>query len=134
MKLSEAMRLGFHLAPPSRPRKWWETVYGSMGGACPELAAALAAGLTYEQVTTAPSMLWRQFPILTMLPALPVPGCECRIFYPNPDVEFMIRHLYDYHLFTREQVADWVENLESSLSGQSAQPTTLKEASRYETV
>lgn len=118
--LSEAMREGAKIRP-----QW----YGSMFGVSMKFSeetegvGSCALGAAYEAVhggyVLAPqnsTVLYADFPIL----AQPCePPCDCADVShadSSEDLRGVIIHLNDAHCWTREQIADFVEQFESSSS------------------
>lgn len=43
------------------------------------------------------------------------PPCACEVLGTSADVHLLVQHLYDVHRWSREQIADWVEQAELHL-------------------
>ena len=102
MKLSEAIRLGAMLRPQgtnSKSMLWWVDERGT----CALGAALHAQGLRGEFVFDL---------IREAHPWIRVRGPNCPICQVKYRVYETIYHLNDKHLWTREQIAGWVESIE----------------------
>lgn len=107
MKLSEAIREGAKKRPQS---------IGAMFEKSADGIKSCALGAAYEAVTgrtddclQASIFIVRHFNSLSSHPeTLP---CGCYVGYI--DLEDAIVHLNDKHSYSREQIADWVETIES---------------------
>lgn len=108
MTLSDAIRLGSTLAPPSRPRKWTFTGQ-DFNGACALRAAGLAIGRDVHDPWTA-DQLSEVWPILRM--AVHCPACDA----PLASLSAIVMGLHDSHGWSREQIAAWVETVEAQES------------------
>jgi hypothetical protein len=107
MKLSEAIRLGAMLKPQA-----FDALF--TGGATCAVGAALDA-IGVELLDEAvcknfpPDSLWDEaelrFPLLAVVAVHPV---DLR----HMEVGMLITDLNDFHLWSREQIADWVESVE----------------------
>lgn len=97
MKLSEAIRLGSMI----RPQAFGDHFRG--GGSCAMGAAMEAVGMTRGSEEPPE---W-----LAMLSATGIRGCPVCHAPQNNAIGVSI-HLNDWHRWTREQIADWVETIE----------------------
>lgn len=112
MKLSEAIRLGAMLKPPSRG--------GFMGvayradGSCALKAAGDALGFSHSTDVAAPyPQLRDRFRWLDAPRACHIDGCTDDNFDGRfNDTLQIVYHLNDHHHWTREQIADWVATVE----------------------
>jgi hypothetical protein len=97
MKLSEAIRLGAMLKPQG---------FG-LGSGNPRAEATCALGAAYEaaRVTGSWPSLLLVFPQLKHIEELACPVCRDK-------QDGLIAHLNDDHRWSREQIADWVEQIE----------------------
>jgi hypothetical protein len=97
MQLHEAIRLGAMMKPQG---------FG-LGSGNPRAAATCALGAAYEAARVTGS--WRSlllvFPQLKHIEQLACPTCDTT-------QDGLIAHLNDDHRWTREQIADWVEQIE----------------------
>lgn len=118
LSLSSAIRLGAMLKPQG---------FGC-GSASPLEPESCALGAAYDAAgLTSPARMFVDlaavFPLLTTAfdgkKALPCPACGLRNHYG------LIPHLNDYHEWTRERIADFVESIEQ----QQAQPEIPQPAS-----
>lgn len=108
MRLSEAIRLGSML----KPQAFGKSYDAHIGGTCAIAAAVDAIGLLKTDGGTllnachlsAVPEAWR----LTINQRVTCPNCHvtCR-------VDGVAAHLNDHHRWTREQIAAWVETLET---------------------
>lgn len=102
MRLSEAMRLGAMWRPQGFGQLWQERVDGSF--------ASCALGAAFEALGCAPGTsvvrlrgaTWRWLAM-----AAGCPAC-----HRAATREWVIEHLNDWHNWTREAIADWVETIE----------------------
>lgn len=109
MKLSDAIREGAKLRP-----QCFSQTYFHEGCSCALGAALEAVGFSYGDMGRIRStVLGDLFPILLShrdehgLYDCPIAGC------PYKQSPFsVIAHLNDHHRWTREQIADWVEQIE----------------------
>lgn len=97
MKLSEAMRLGAMLGPQAF------NATRANGATCALGAALSAIGRPAAVYIFASDY----FPVCRRVARHPVDGDEACVLS-------VIRELNDFHGWTREQIADWVETLESA--------------------
>lgn len=135
MKLSDAIRIGSKLRPPSQAG-WSDLDQDGQPRSCPLLAAAEAYGLvTVQDGKFVPGPKWLEpaqdpqprngvascalsrFPdewaaILWFTAASP---CDCGPKNPPADVGHVATHLYDVHKWPREEVATWIEQMELKL-------------------
>lgn len=112
LKFSEAIRLGAMLKPQA---------FGKLqdaGGSCAYGAALDACGIQ-DQDNVTEQQLCELFPITTAPASCPVCGLHLE---PQPEpwqirelktVDEVITHLNDWHRWTRERIADFVETLET---------------------
>lgn len=114
MKLSEAIRLGAMLKPQGFGHIDNDGTC-ALGAAYDALGKLNDKGFYYEQLMTV-------FPILRIADRVACPVCH------QPRGMFQlatIPHLNDDHLWTRERIADWVEQIEQ----QQEQQTTAEAVS-----
>lgn len=111
MKLSEAIRLGAMLGPQCRYES--ESKRGDVVARC-ALGGALFAATgrsTYASGRDRIATARRLWPVAAVRPA----ACsECS--YEANDVLHGIVHLNDMHVWTREQIADFVETIEAHVT------------------
>lgn len=105
MDLSAAIRLGAMMKPQGFGQMFFD------GRTCALGAALDAVGIRPENqgryvLATA------RWPILVELKDIRCPLCG----FKSPQLDSGITHLNDCHDWTREQIADWVETIESSQS------------------
>jgi hypothetical protein len=103
MKLSEAIRLGAMNGPQ---------VFGRLGdlaggGTCAQGAAVLAIGLMPDALRG----INIQARFIEAFPASVIPA-QCPKCKENNVAGNLMAHLNNDHLWTREQIADWVEQIE----------------------
>jgi hypothetical protein len=107
MRVSDAMRLGASL----RPQTFNQLFDGH--GTCALGAALDAIGCLFG---TTPLIrkhaCWND--VLLRPAACPCPGCDLTELY----VRSVITHLNDQHRWTREQIADWVAEIEITIGPQ----------------
>jgi hypothetical protein len=106
MRLSDAMRLGSMTGS--------QTIGALARGSstCALGAAYVAAGLfTGGRCTVPLADALKTFPALRT----PVAKCPWCSFTDLDDVRDAIVHLNDFHMWTRERIADWVDTVERSL-------------------
>lgn len=101
---SEAIREGAKLRPQTIG-----TYFDSIGRSC-ALGAALEACFGYEEDDVVG--LTEMFPYILNVAPCPVNGCFLR---DQTIVDVIVAHLNDDHLWTREQIADWLESEEEKL-------------------
>lgn len=123
MKLSEAMRLGAMLKPQARYRLY-DAVSGgtcALGAVADALGALSLATATYT--TDARAKIPREW--LSLKGQTKCPHCSVHI---GTQIDHVIIHLNNEAGWTRWQIADWIETLESALSvgavGQSVENPT----------
>ena len=100
MKLSEAIRLGAMLRPQT-----FASFFGD-DGSCAIGAASEAAGLRVGRAVDVDGLRKMWAPIWAIKAQCPV--CDKR-----RGVASIIGHINDDHRWTRDQIADWVESIES---------------------
>ena len=107
MKLSEAIRLGAMMGPQAFGK------FMDGDSMCALYGAALAGGLDLTKEGFIHFMP-KHFPIFVKTaPKLP---CECGAVYGSDnDTGDVVHHLNDYHHWTRERIARWVESVENAI-------------------
>lgn len=115
MKLSEAIRLGAMLKPQGHG------LLHVNGRTC-ALGAAYDAVGHLDEHSYGWRGLERDFPILLSLlkAPCPIPTCQSPFWRDGQRETWAIPHLNDYHRWTREQIADWVETIERRADADSA--------------
>lgn len=103
MNLSEAIRLGAMAHPQCCDGFLWRD-----GKTCALGAAYLAAGILHGDKANLGEVA-ATFPVM-LNPLQKCPACNRRHVVHN--VGDVVSHLNDFHLWTREQIADWVETVE----------------------
>lgn len=108
MQLSEAIRLGAMMKPQA---------YDSLAGthSCTLRAAAEAVGIQDDHGILNYPSLESVFPILKVVVVLP----ESHVRYSITNAIFLLNDCYQW---TRERIADWVEEQERALGLWDAQP------------
>lgn len=99
MALSTAIRLGAMLKPQG---------FGQMrsgGGSCAIAAACDAIGATHVRVTTDADALFPELKLMAECPAGEAKGATAAL-------RSIVVYLNDSEHWTREQIADWVEQIE----------------------
>jgi hypothetical protein len=113
MRLSEAIRLGAML----KPQEFTGAVNGK--GTCALLAATEACGMELFRIPMSTDYLppyvdlALRYPFLRNVAACPETYCHRAVYVK--DVMGTIWHLNDSHRWTRERIADWVEQIELTL-------------------
>ena len=106
MRLSEAIRLGAMLK-----RQAFGAIEDEDGNTCALGAAYDAIGELHRGQGYDWSWACRRFPVLKVLDgSRGRPKC----FLCGTFVESIIPHLNDFHRWTRERIADWIQTLESA--------------------
>lgn len=109
MKLSDAIRLGSMTGPQTFGR------YETGDATCAVGAAYRAVGLR----PIADTQKFRaMFPLATAFNDAPCPVCGL----VRVDGVSTAPHLNDHHMWTREQIADWVETIERAHEQQPVEP------------
>jgi hypothetical protein len=111
MRLSEAIRLGAMLGAQTMGAL-------TRGGtsSCALGAAYLAAGLlTAKRSSVKIHIAVRTFPAIVA----PVHACPCCSFRDLVDLGDVVVHLNDFHMWSREKIADWVATIEPPESSSS---------------
>jgi hypothetical protein len=105
MKLSEAIRLGSVMTGQAFNFYYIESA-GAAVDTCPLGSALLAVGKLHEAV-----LVWQVWPWMQVgTVRCPVDGCA--ISRIDLSANNTISHLNDYHRWTREAIAQWVESIE----------------------
>jgi hypothetical protein len=106
MKLSDAIRLGSMLVPQGFDHP---VSRSGQGTACALEAACLAMSIDdwSSTVTTFPIA---NAPAMRVCPAC---GYVDTLTPPDDPTLFAVWHLNDFHRWTRERIADWVETIEA---------------------
>lgn len=120
MPLSQAIRLGAMMRP--------QCVGGWMDGdgACALSAAAMAVGiepvmfLIDQRLIVDYCAIRRRWPVLDLRVPGPVDGFEAPVYE-------LIYDLNDYFGWSRERIADWVEQIEQQQEAQASQPSEAVE-------
>lgn len=99
MKLSEAIRLGAMTGP-----QCFEAFHTWNGATCAMGAAYRAVGISYEFAAIVQPPEWEAFLDRSEC----CPACE----FGATDMQGIIFHLNDEHKWTREAIADFVEQIE----------------------
>lgn len=97
--MSEAIRLGSMMAPQG-----FDMFMDGEGHTCALGAAGAAVGVDFQGTMLHPSKVWP-----ALLEAVPCPTGDGYHYA----LVLVISHLNDLHRWTREQIADWVETVES---------------------
>lgn len=125
MKLSEAIRLGAMMGPPTHDR--WT---GKDGSSCVVGAALLSAGIVERPILSKGfrEVFLARFPIVEHLPPCPQCGEDniARHGGSNP-IHWGLQHLFHEHRWSREDIADFVETIERE-----QEPATEPELAREE--
>lgn len=116
MKLSEGMRLGSMLKPQA------VNDFVTEVGTCAISSAMDACGRldVMRNCLRVPAECYKRFPILGTNATCPVSG---RLMA----VATLILCLNDVHLWTREQIADWVETIERAQESTQPEPVAVPE-------
>lgn len=123
MKLSDAIRLGAMLRPQAFGRAFRDQ------GSCAFGAALEATGMKYNgrrrriDVFVAERWAWADDGQATRCP-------ECRGVFASGAGEIVV-HLNDTHLWTREQIAAWVEMIEPAESEPAQAPAEVGDAALF---
>lgn len=120
MKLSEAIRLGSMLGPQT-----FHQLHRA-NATCARGAALLAIGI--KDWAENDEVAHTEWPILfEMRPELK--SCEiCGKEYVAELLVFAITHLNDQHRWTRERIADWVEQIENEMEAEQVVSVTAEGA------
>jgi hypothetical protein len=106
MKLSEAIRLGAMMKPQAYHSGAWD------GKSCALRAAADALGIPDLQCARSGPQVLNYYELQQRWPRLAeqadCPACCCR----HGSLLSVVFHLNDSYRWTREQIADWVEQIE----------------------
>lgn len=116
MKLSEAIRLG----AMTSPRQCFGKLADGFGGLCAMGCALAAIGREMNEWIELPFM-WRWLGSIDDCPV-------CGTRYKGHRTTNIVAHLNDDHQWSREQIADYIETLES------AEQPALKEATNADAV
>lgn len=126
MKLSEAIREGSKIRPQIRGKgdfgfnEFRQICSCAMGAAfeATGLVNVIDTGLDWPVYAAGPTItldkLFELWPVLNVMVDSPVEPCD--MCYPKvhkKSVARIITHINDYHDWTREQIADWVESIEN---------------------
>lgn len=109
MKLSEAIRLGSMLRPQGFQSIAKEGRTCAIGAAY-EAVGIDCAALKSKSIPERFAIIGLHLPQVLATDLIPCPACA-RL---HNGVGYTIPHLNDHHRWTREQIADWVETLESA--------------------
>lgn len=109
MNLSEAIRLGCKMTKPTCNK------YIELGGgeikACALGAASVSLGHDYCRPRHMANALTEAYPFLAERSPVRCPDCEPNNYRYILPLRLMITHLNDDHRWTRERIADWLEDL-----------------------
>lgn len=101
MKLSEAMRRGARMGPQAFGR--WQT---TGGGGCALVSTMNGCGIKVEADMPA---IWSMAHLIKMFPELTrIVKCSACIDSVYP-LDLAIIHMNDYHHWSRERIAGWIE-------------------------
>lgn len=121
LKLHEAIRLGAMVTV-----KWTRELFafdcgGEIIASCALGSALVALGKTQHGNSSAVmNLIEEKFPWVSGFSSCP--ACTASGHLPN-----IIAHLNDGHLWTREQIADWVETIEQQLSASESESASVAE-------
>jgi hypothetical protein len=110
MRLSEAMRLGSMLRPQGFGRVLTHDGKScALGAAYDAIGELRPSGLMFKEI----ALIRDAWPVLHQ-EAIQCPACAKTPRMDDGTFSGNITHLNDDHRWTREQIADWVETLESA--------------------
>lgn len=159
LKLSEAIRNGAKLRPPSE-RGWAEVDENGIAKTCALTAACEFAGLMYfdgkqwrlgtgklsvQQALvderTGEKMRSESFSMeipaewMKVTGEIEIPPCPCKVHHVRSLVMEIIWHLHDIHHWSREAVAEWIETLEEKIAKREAaeRKVNARESKKNET-